>query len=243
MKRMTDPMSAPPWPPTHFSLPQLWERIAAMFAVLMREARSIAYLAARTNSTRLERHAIRCRLEPLEKLVRSLLITEALIRLLMTPQGRELIAAATPMKPPAPRTQTHAQRPPAAIMQKPDKPQPFRVLAWQTLHEEDDNTPLSPPPKPSGPCARAPGGPVSTRHLARRIDTLARVLNDPEPAIARLAKFIAALPRDLLDTPVTLAATSQGWWHGRPEYFNAIALEHRAVIAFHRDAALREEPG
>ena len=129
MKRMIDPLSAPPWPPTSFSLPELWERIAAMFVVLMREARSAAGLAAR-DTTYTERHAIRCRLIPLETLVRSLLITEAIIHLLMTREGprphrerqvRHTAIAAHPRQTPNP---TRSQRATTAEQQASRLPRP-----------------------------------------------------------------------------------------------------------------------
>lgn len=236
MKRMTDPLSPPAWPPTTFSLPQLWERITAMFAVLIREARSAASFARRADTTREERRAIRSRLIPLERLVRSLLVTEAIIHLLMTREGRALIANAKPITPPAPRAaraQPSSSRPHREP--SPDKPATFRVLGWDTSTTiEDDDAPLSP---------LRPATPTSGRHLARRIETLTHVLNNPAPTIDRLAKFIARLPSDALGLPAALAVTSLAWWHGRPEYFNAIALEKRAVIAFQNNGRIHIEPG
>ena len=70
-KPMTDPMSAPAWPPTEFPLPRLWERAKAMFAVIMREARSLHVLVTRPRMTWPERTSLLCRLVPVEKLVRS----------------------------------------------------------------------------------------------------------------------------------------------------------------------------
>ena len=245
MKRMTDPLSAPAWPPTNFSLPELWERITAMFAVLMREVRSTAQLAARITTCN-ERHAIRCRLEPLEKLVRSLLRIEAIIHLLMTPQGRDLLATAKPSMPPT-RRLTATQSPPIApsrTNESVERPRPFRVFAWETLANDEGEATTAPPP------AHEPHhvhqhrvAPVSARHLARRIDALSRVITDREPTVLRLAKFIAGLPRDALDIPATLGVASLGWWHGRPEYFNVIGLEKRAVTALHHSVVVRDDPG
>ena len=99
MKPMTDPMSAPAWPPTTYALPDLWTRAKALFVVLMREVKSVAGLARTRHLTYRQRTDILCRLVPIEKIVRSLLMTEALIFLLMTPQGRRMLAT-TPKKPP-----------------------------------------------------------------------------------------------------------------------------------------------
>ena len=68
------------------------------------------------------------------------------------------------------------------------------------------------------------------------------MLKDPAPAIQRLAKFLARLPAHSLGAPFVLRESSLGWWHGRPEYFNAIAIEARAVRAFERTPALVPEP-
>lgn len=240
MKRMTDPMSAPAWPPTTFSLPQLWERIAAMFAVLMREARSAARLAERL-TTYTERYAIRCRLIPLEKLVRSLLVTEALIHLLMTPQGRTLIATAKRITPPTPRKPSNnAPAKPRTSQLTPRDPT-FRVLGWQMPGQDDEADHEHTHAAYAYPYS--PGRPLTGRHLARRIHALTDVIKDREPAMLRLARFIAGLPRSALDLPAVLAVASLGWWHGRPEYFNAIALEKRAVLAFHAGGVRRDDPG
>jgi hypothetical protein len=102
MKPQTDPMSAPSWPPTKFSIPELWTRARALFGVLMREVQSVATLRAQPNMRRKQRTDILCRLVPVEKLVRSLLVTEAIIYLLMTPQGRKLLATTPKIALPEP---------------------------------------------------------------------------------------------------------------------------------------------
>ena len=290
MKPQTDPMSAPSWPPTKFSIPELWTRARALFGVLMREVRSVATLRAERNMRRKQRTDILCRLVPVEKLVRSLLVTEAIIYLLMTPQGRKLLTAtpkialpeppspvgqkkATPHKTTIPMPGWHTI---AALLPRvdprvtaPEPPPPlelsdaengscrFRVLGWRHPAPEDD-----PPPKEaprnrwvstlddsSFPAIRdarhmPAAAPETTSdpssfQLARRVEAISRVLANPEPAIRRLAKFIASLPRGALAEPFARNTDSHWWWHGRPEFFNACTLCAPAVRVLNK----REEPG
>lgn len=175
MKPMTDPMSAPAWPPTSFAIPQLWERVKAMFAVLMREVQSTAALAQRWKLAHAPRRAILCRLVPLEKIVRALLVTEAITYLLMTPQGLKLLASTPKITPPLPPSTKGPQKTTipmpgwhtiAALQPRIDprivqpEPQPkdktdpaswacrFRVLGW-IMPEPDDDPPQPAPPRRS----------------------------------------------------------------------------------------------
>ena len=66
-----------------------------------------------------------------------------------------------------------------------------------------------------------------------------RVLANREPAIRRLAKFIAGLPRYALMPPSAYEIDTRWWWHGRPEFFNAEDRCRPAVRAFNK----LEEPG
>ena len=287
MKPMTDPMSAPAWPPTTYSLPDLWTRAKALFVVLMREVKSVAGLARTRHLTYRQRTDILCRLVPIEKIVRSLLMTEALIFLLMTPQGRRMLAT-TPKKPPPsqppvgvkknthkitipmpgwntiaalqPRIDPRIDAPEAAAHDDPRTPENmacrFRVLAW--AHATPEHPPCKEPPRrswvttfePSNfpasehPASKSPAGAnvdseSSARAIARRITAVERVLANREPAIRRLAKFIAGLPRYALMPPSAYEIDTRWWWHGRPEFFNAEDRCRPAVRAFNK----LEEPG
>ena len=125
MKRMTDPMSAPAWPPTTLSIPELWTRARAMFSVLMREVTSAATLARKRKLARPERTSILCRLVPVEKIVRSLLVTEALIYLLMTPEGRKLLKTTPKRALPSP--------PPPVGVKKHTHKVTIPMPGWQTI--------------------------------------------------------------------------------------------------------------
>lgn len=288
MKRMTDPMSAPAWPPTTFSIPELWTRAKAMFGVLMREVTSAAALARKRKLGRRERTDILCRLVPVEKLVRCLLVTEALIYLMMTPEGRRLLKTAPKIPLPSPpppvgvKKSSHkvtipmpgwqtiaalqpridpriiAGETPAPVDQtSPENlSRPFRVLGWNHPQPDDpppkenprrnwittlddSNFPLPPKQLCKQPPPAEPNHDPSAHEIARRIAALERVLANREPAIRRLARYIAGLPRDVLVQPSGYAVDTLWWWHGRPEYFNACNLGRPAIRAFNK----REEPG
>jgi hypothetical protein len=138
----------------------------------------------------------------------------------------------------------------------------FRVLRWTHPRPGEPDAPASrQKPAPSlimsldddphwptvhGPSLREPEKPdldncsdPAAASLARRIAALERIIADPQPAIRRLAKFIASLPRGMLAEPDPGQVLSLWWWHGRPEFLNVCELEARAVIAFNR----REDPG
>jgi hypothetical protein len=102
---------------------------------------------------------------------------------------------------------------------------PFRVLR-STF---GDDAPRQPPPRPRravwaqslacterdpfnarrAPPRHSPPPPEPCSALARRIETLRRVLANPQPAIRRLARKLAALPKH------TLHAADPGVWHRR----------------------------
>jgi len=122
----------------------------------------------------------------------------------------------------------------------PPPPTPPR-RSWISTLDNDTTYPLvrNPDPwkkpKPEPDLSYDP----SAQTLARRIEALVRVIANPLPAIRRLAKFLAGLPRNTLAEPDAWTIDSRWWWHGRPEYFNACTLGVPAVRAFNK----REEPG
>ncbi len=79
---------------------------------------------------------------------------------------------------------------------------------------------------------KAPAGekPSSALILARRIEALGRVIDNPEPTLRRLARFLARLPREALDL---LQETASGirscWLHGADDARSAAAHVRRAA--------------
>lgn len=307
MKPMTDPMSAPQWPPTAHPVPTLWERAKAMFGVLTKHIGSTVDLSRWMRLRRVPRTHILCRLVPVEKITRRLVMIEAITFLTMTPEGvhlrRETPKREPPAPPPLPGTRKPVTRIPmpgwhtiAALRPRidpriaereaklaaeaapidPHDPENwscrFNVIRWRGLYpvaeDEGDaaamrkdasraharslDNPMFPiirgpvmanllPKKPEPPKPEADPAAVA---LARRIEALARVLADPQPTIRRLARLLASLPPSTLpEPPSARAIDSLWWWHGRPEWFNVVALACPAVRALVAACAPPPEPG
>lgn len=273
------------WPPTSHPVPTLWERARALFDATVSTIGSAFALAYRQSLRRTERRELLIRLAPVEKLVRTLLIIEAITFLLMTPEGRRLRrearACAIPgVQPPPARSQeaagvqaAHRSRldPRAEAMSAQaeavaesgpvDPPEwqcRFDVLHWAREQVSSrDWTPPRPPQRP-GPWVCLIGDPGDQRPtpapapaddekddgltgpaftLARRVEALGRVIEDPAPAIRRLAARIASIPRELFPLPALVRLDAARWWHGRPEYYNAHARLACAFLAFDRACA------
>lgn len=169
MKTMR-PSSAPPQgPSTDERVPQLWRRAAEMFGVLMQLAGSVCRIAAMQGRARRPRREILARLEPVEKLVRGLLIIEAVTWLLMTPAGHKLMRETPKSAPPGQRTPpastpTMAGQAPNAAAQAGASTSPahnllhagsetwschFTCLKWRSAEPEqeaEENRDYQPPP-------------------------------------------------------------------------------------------------
>jgi hypothetical protein len=74
---------------------------------------------------------------------------------------------------------------------------PDPVCAYRTRHE-----PKKKPDEKDAPALI----------LARRIQALARVVDNPEPAVKRLARFIARLPREALELLKDIACIARSYW-------------------------------
>jgi hypothetical protein len=114
------------WPPTTHALPDLWYRARELFRHTLDTIGSALRLAWRQTLTRTERSELLIRLVPVEKIIRTLLVVEALTFLLMTPEGAKMRREAKPVAIPAP---------PGPVA----KPQPmterdrFRAMAMQSI--------------------------------------------------------------------------------------------------------------
>ncbi len=116
---------------------------------------------------------------------------------------------------------------------EPDEPRPPAIRRGPricVLGGSDDwpiaHAPVKPAPAPE---LSRPDGDPGAYAVARRIEALARVLANPEPAIQRLARYIARLPKDVL-LPLDPCYTLSLWWHhGRPEFYNVCDLVARAI--------------
>lgn len=98
------------------------------------------------------------------------------------------------------------------------------------LFSYDDIVTFTPKPRRQSPNRdEGPGAPI-----ARRIEALSRVLDKPDRAIRRIARFLASLPREALEPPDPIRVSTRGWHHGRAEFLAANDLAERAFITFTR---------
>ena len=75
------------WPPSNHDAPTLWERAKAMFSALTTRFGSAMRVAFRRFLSSQQRRDLILHLEPAEKLVRVLMIADAITLLVMTPMG------------------------------------------------------------------------------------------------------------------------------------------------------------
>lgn len=97
------------------------------------------------------------------------------------------------------------------------------------------------PPSPSAPAPDSPLGPHAA--LARRIEALARVIANPEVAMRRLARRLAAMPLDDLWPCDSYTLADRWWLPARLDLFRAAELFCRALIVFCRAQFQKLEPG
>jgi hypothetical protein len=128
-------------------------------------------------------------------------------------------------------------------------PPPARRSATIELLGDDPSFPRLIPEKPRRkPVAEPPPGADDGlgphAALARRIEALSRIFANPEAAIRRLARRLAAMSLDDL-WPCDPASLADRWWlPHRRDLYNAADMFCGALIAFCRAHALRPpEPG
>ena len=108
-----------------------------------------------------------------------------------------------------------------------------KLPQWaQLLRMSLDDTPLTPAIARSLPKTEEKHRPALI--LARRIEALARVIENPGPAIHRLARFIARLPKEALDLlKEQYAYARPHWLHGRGlDIPNSAAHVRRAATVY-----------
>lgn len=202
--------------PKRWTIPDLWRAAQRFVASMFGEHGDARALVARTPLRGAERNAILEKLIPAERLVRELLISNAITFLLMTPAGRRIRARAKPITPPAPpppppgpygttRVLTiplnanlarHYRPAPVRTPRPPADPAnpetwrvQFRILRWDVGRR----------PKPPRKPPRRPFQPPGNLGIARRIEALGRVTAAPRARMMRLARYLARLPKRMLD--------------------------------------------
>jgi hypothetical protein len=85
-------------------------------------------------------------------------------------------------------------------------------------------SPAKPPPRKATTREEGAGAP-----LARRIEALSRVLENPDRAIRRIARLFAGAPSEILADAMAVWINTRRWHHGQPEFSAARALATRAM--------------
>lgn len=229
--------------------PTLWERAHAFYLRLVCFLESSGEIAMQAITGRTYRAQVTALLTPIEKLVRSLLLIDAIAWLLMTPEGGKVMDGAGDA---APRRAMARRRPPPAHTapstdDKRISGRPFLLLEPIRLYDYSamPSQTVAAPRTPGHPTAE-PGAVCSLR-LARRIDALYRTLVNPERAMRRLARLIASTrPQSILVGDLRFEVRLD-WMQGYEECLNAgeqrlLALNLWDKVLLQRRARLLE-PG
>jgi hypothetical protein len=268
-------MRAYTWPPTSHDAPTLWEQAKAMFSALTTRFGSAMRLACRRFLTLQQRRYLILHIEPVERLVRVLMIVEAITLLVMTPMGLKLRQTTRPYRIPDPPLQVGAHKPhpeanriQAAMMtiaahqpridarvaerearegtgarRSPGVSAPaLRQLRPSRSRQPLHRHPLDSRPRHAHRALKAAAQLNPRRHhparilraSARRFAALQRVLANPWPAIRRLARRIAAIPREDFSAPWQRRYRAVRWAHGRREFYDACILATPAFAALDR---------
>lgn len=227
--------------------------------------RSLSFWA---NFPKDEQNELTVWLEPVEKLVRAILMARALVYLLMTPEGfalrnRSRMQAPTPAHTPdvphaaplAQTTEAPIQRPaePLVAPTAPLTPDAHDPVNWRCcfpiIGRATDPDAFDPDPPEFARAATRHRHPMrsaardriremdrssaAARAFARRIEALARVIADPDTAMLRLAREIAALPREALAEGDDPAFQLRRWRHGADAYVAAARHADCLLWLFH----------
>lgn len=267
------------------TIPALWTLARAMFSNVP-QSHCPELLRERRVFSRRQKNEIVSWLEPVEKLVRTLLVCGALLHLIMTPEGRAMLhrgpTRGFPNRPPPPGQLKHPNRIPhpgwhtIAQPYRPEPPAPepepardpqqkapacsFRVFSWSFDDPFADDPPAKPLAARKGPMIirldeprrlhrlfdKPPGqkpasppptidepAPMAVR-LANRMEALRRVLANPEPAILRLACWIASFPGNAADWMAFPRDKTKHWQHGAWDYQDACRTMFAILVVYGR---------
>jgi hypothetical protein len=97
-------------------------------------------------------------------------------------------------------------------------------------------------PSQQGRVSRHSGNPC-TLNLARRLEAVGRVRANPQRHILRVARYLARLPKDMLDEDFALPPNRRFWEQGREAFTGAVRILLSAIRAHNLCHADDPEPG
>lgn len=249
-------------PPTEPS--RLWARAAALIATLIRIIGSPAMLLRDGETTRRERREIGFMIAPIEALVRSLLMSEAIAWLIGTDEGAEMLRnarrnAAQPAPEPEPKRAASAARtsPPDDPPTDENDPAETHTIAGSQFTNAELAAYLAPAhlgleaydfirsgsvvraarQAATGASRRDIRRPPPNLKLARRIETLRRIIADPRAAMLALARDLATRDLGLLYVPSPSNWIDERWPDSRGDVYKArrISWTHFLYLEQTRD--------
>ena len=227
---------------------RLWARAADLIATLIRIIGPSAMLIRDGETTRRERREIGFMIAPIEALVRSLLMSEAIAWLIGTDEGADMLrnARGSPAQPaPEPESNraTSAARtaPPDDPPTDESNPAEIHVIAGSQFTNAELAAYLAPAhlgleaydfirsssvvraarPAATGGSRRDMRRPPPNLKLARRIETLRRIIADPRAAMLALARDLATRDLGLLYVPSPGNWIDERWPDGRSDVYKA----------------------
>jgi hypothetical protein len=232
----------------HCQPSRLWARAAELIGSLIRIIGSPAILLRNGETTRKERREIGFMIAPIEALVRSLLMSEAIAWLIGTDEGAEMLrnarrAPAQPAPEPEPKRAASAARtsPPDDPPTDESDPAEIHVIAGSRFTNAELKAYLAPAhlglevydiirsgrvlstarPAATGSPRRDIRRPPPNLTLARRIETLRRIIADPRSAILIVARDLATRNLDFLYVPSPRNWIDERWPDGRGDVYAA----------------------
>jgi hypothetical protein len=241
------------WPPTTHDAPTLWERAKAMFSALTTRFGSAMRVAFRRFLSSQQRRDLILHLEPVEKLVRVLMIVEAITLLVTTPIGLKLRQTTKPCRIPDPPPQVGAHKPhpeanrvqaammtiaahqpridPRVAEREAREKEQARVAALQLQRQRfDDYDPAALTSRFSViHWAHDPAMRTAPSTLPRSL-----ILDDLTGPLLPLARRIASIPREHFEAPWPRRYRAVRWAHRCREFYNACILAKPAFAALDR---------
>ncbi len=233
----------------------LWTRAAALMAALLVFIGSPARLIRSPNTTRRKRRALNLLIAPIEALVRSLLMSEAIALLTGTEEGAEILRnggrdAAGDTQQAAPARAASAPR--EAQQESPSTDETTTPAASGEYTDADIAKILAPkrlyfqpyeivrhgyvvsgvPRKPADPANPPRRRASPNTRLARRIEVLRLIIANPRPAILALARDLATRQLDDLYVPGPRHWIDERWVFGHGEIREARSISSRRFRDF-----------
>lgn len=235
-------------------VPALWRSARDLFESVMTSLTSARRLARVATLQKHHRQYLQAVITPVEMLVRSLLMSEAVAWLTSTDEGMKVLSEEaarrdSPAAPQAPRTtiaaaantETDADTPatdgdasPSHTTTDADIERALDPRRLRFLLAEPQKLPWT-EPRAATPRTAPKTGPRPNAGLrfARRIEALRLILADPMPMIRILARYLARRNMPPIDVPTPFAPIRDHGWPGVRDILLARAISFARMVFLH----------